>query len=309
MILNHLPSFILLSALLIDIVLGELPNKFHPVVFMGSYIKFLWKKRLSSSNKLLFLSGLLIIISGLVIFTTIPYFLIKILPLFISIVISVFLLKYVFSCRALIKAGKEVRNALCSSDLNKARELTSWHLVSRDVSELNEEQIVSAVIESLAENITDGFTSPLLFYSLGGIPAAWAYRFVNTSDSLIAYRKEDFEWGGKVTAWFDSILNWIPSRLTGFIICFASFLVKEDWKNSLKTMIKENKRTSSPNAGWTMASMAGALNITLEKKGDYILNGGNNQRVYQLIDRAIKIVVTTIILIVLISIVLLEVLN
>ncbi len=309
MILDYQFIAVLVGALLFDIIFGEMPNAIHPVVWMGSYIKFLWGKRFRSSNISLFVSGVIILFSGMIIFSISTWLLIKYIPLLLSIIISIFLLTTVFSFKALIKAGKEVREALASLNIEKARELTGWHLVSRDVSSLNEEEIVSAVIESLAENITDGFTSPLLFFSIGGIPAAWGYRFVNTSDSLIAYRKDDYEWGGKMTAWVDTIFNWLPSRITGLIICIASFILREDWKNSFKVMKNQHRRTSSPNAGWTMGAMAGALGIKLEKKGDYLLDGGSGKRMYQLIDRAIKIVTVSMIIIVLISILLLEVIS
>jgi adenosylcobinamide-phosphate synthase len=303
------PLIVLFGAILFDLLLGELPNAIHPVVCMGSYIKFFWDKRLKQKKSLLFLSGVFLLLSGIILFSYFPLVLLPLLPPLVSTIISIVMLTSVFSIRALILAGREVKSALEKRDLMAARELTAWHLVSRDTSDLNEEEIVSSVIESLAENITDGFTSPLVFYSFGGIPGAWAYRFANTSDSMIAYRKGDFEWGGKTTAWLDSLLNWIPARLTGLLLCISAFIVKEDWKNSFKTMITRHGNTASPNAGWTMAAMAGALNITLEKRGDYILDGGDALREYTLIDRAIKIVIVTMIQILIVSIILLEVLN
>ena len=239
--IDHLPVLIFLAALLFDLLIGELPNKIHPVVLMGSYINLFWKRRSVRSKWALFLSGSFILFSGLFIFSFIPYFIPKNIPFVISIIISVLMLTTVFSLRALIKAGFEVRNALKNGNLEKARELTAWHLVSRDMSELNEEEVVSSVIESLAENVTDSFTSPLFFYSLGGLPAAWAYRFANTSDSMIAYRTGDKEWGGKATAWMDTILNWIPSRLTALLICISAFLVGEDGWNSWRTLINQHR--------------------------------------------------------------------
>jgi len=299
--------FILAGALLIDLILGEFPNKFHPVVWMGSYIKFLWKKRITRSVTLLFVWGVLIIISGIGIFGVLPYWILKLIPGIFSFIISILMFTAVFSIKSLIKAGLEVKKALSEGNIEKARELTAWNLVSRDMSQMHEDDVVSAVIESLAENITDSFSSPLFYFTLGGIPAAWAYRFVNTSDSLIAYRKSDYEWGGKFTAWSDSLLNWIPSRITGVIICISALILRKNWKNSFKVMVSQHGNTSSPNAGWTMAAMAGALNIRLEKKGEYILNGGNKNLEYQLIDGAVNIVITSICITLFFIILLLEV--
>lgn len=307
MISERLPQILLLGALLIDVLFGEVPNKFHPVVWMGKYIGYFWKKRLVKSEKSLFLWGALLIFSGVILFASMPWLIAYFLPPIISIVLSIYMLTTVFSMHALLKAAISVRNALREGNLIEARRLTSWHLVSRDTSDLSSEEIVSAVVESVAENITDGFTSPLLFFVLGGIPAAWAYRFTNTSDSMIAYRKDDFEWGGKLTAWLDDIFNWVPARLTGFLICISAYLTGENGRNSFSTMISEHKLTSSPNAGWTMAAMAGALNITLEKKGDYLLYGGGDERGFSKIDRAVKIVIGAMLIVAVLCFSLLEV--
>lgn len=307
MITARLPQLILLGALLFDLLLGEVPNRFHPVVWMGNYINFLWNRRINRSKSSLFISGVFILFSGVFLFFFIPQLTIAFLPLLFSILISIFMLTTVFSMKALIRAAQDIRNSLTNKNLPKARELTAWHLVSRDTSTLTSEEIVSAVIESISENITDSFTSPLLFYSLGGISAAWVYRFTNTSDSMIAYRKGDYEWGGKITAWVDDILNWLPARLSGFIICFAALIQRENWKNSLIIMLSKHRETSSPNAGWTMAAMAGALDITLEKKGDYLLNGGSQIRDFHLIDRALKVVITGMAIIIIFCFLILEV--
>lgn len=309
MIFEHIPSLLLISALAVDLIFGELPNAIHPVLWMGSYIKFFWHRRFKNNPLILFLCGFFIVLSGAFLFSFGSSVLINKTPFWISLLISAFLLTTVFSFRALISAGRQVRAALEQSDLKKARELTAWHLVSRNTDSLSEEEIVSAVIESLSENITDSFTSPLFFFALGGIPASLFYRFVNTSDSLIAYRKGDYEWGGKATAWLDTILNWIPSRISGLLIVLSAFLTGEDWKSSWSSMISEHKKTSSPNAGWTMAAIAGALNITLEKHGDYCILGGRREREFQLIDRAVKIVIVTMIIVVFLSILLLEVIH
>lgn len=309
MMIERLPQILFLGALLIDFFFGELPNRFHPVLWMGNYIRFFWKKRFARTHNSLFLWGGLLLLSGILIFSSVPWFLIHFLPQLLVFFLSLFMLTTIFSMNALVKAAREVGKALREDQLIEARRLTSWHLVSRDTSELTSEEIVSAVVESIAENITDGFTSPLLFFVFGGIPAAWAYRFTNTSDSMIAYRRDDFEWGGKLTAWLDDIFNWFPARLTGLLICFSAYITGENGGNSFRTMVGEHNKTSSPNAGWTMAAMAGALNIKLEKKGDYLLDGGRDERTLLKIDKAVKIVIGAMVLIVLLCFFLLEVLT
>ncbi len=284
---------LLLGAIGWDTFPGEPPSAFHPTVWMGKYIHFFWKLNKKRTPAYDFFWGLLLLILGLVIFTG-PLFLLFLLlptqPLLLRLIVVIPLLKVSFSIRYLFKAAREVLSALENQDMAEARRLTAWHLVSRDTSELSKEQIVSAVIESVAENITDSFISPVFYFFLLGVPGAWGFRFINTSDAMIAYRNAEFEWGGKPTAWADSFLNLIPARLTGLGITLAAAILQGfSGKHSYETMKKHHSETASPNAGWTMSAMAGALGITLEKIGDYRLNGGSGALDEQAIRRCLKL--------------------
>ena len=126
----------------------------------------------------------------------------------------------------------------------------------------------------MAENFTDSFIAPLLAFALGGLPLAWAYRFVNTADAMIGYHTERYEYLGKFAARLDDVLNWIPARLSGLLIVFASPFINGSLKKTWQVMIQEHRHTASPNAGWTIAAAAGALGVTLEKIGHYRLGGG-----------------------------------
>jgi adenosylcobinamide-phosphate synthase len=184
-----------------------------------------------------------------------------------------------------------------------------WHLVSRDTSQSSSSLVVAATVESLAENITDGLTSPLLFFALGGLPGAWAYRFCNTCDSMLGYRDPEREYLGKFTARLDDVLNWLPARLTGALIVFAAALSGEDARNAWCTMPTEHRRTASPNAGWTMSAMAGALGVTLEKVGHYRLEGGNGPLDADTIERCFRVMRWTMALVVCYVILLMGVLH
>lgn len=304
---SHLLQLILGGALAVDLILGEYPDYVHPVLYMGNYIKYLWDKRPSAKGRQLFIWGAFLVLSGIAVFTLLPYFLLSVLPGFTGALLAVFLLKPAFALKALIKAALEVKKALEEEKIDEARELTSRHLVSRNTEDLPEEEVCGAVIESVAENLTDGFISPFFFFSLGGVPAAWGYRFVNTCDSLLGYRKDDYEQGGKFAARLDDVLNWIPARLAGFLLVLSSLIMGEDWKCSWKTMMESNNKTSSPNAGWTMAAMAGALGVKLEKRGEYSLDGGENPLTFHFIGRALKLIVTAAVIFFILTIAVLEV--
>lgn len=264
----------LLTALILDVLFGELPNRFHPVVLMGKYINGISIHLNRGGTTFQFLSGFgMLVIGGLVF--SIPVLLlmicIKALPDLIEGMLIGALLKPMFTIRGLLNAGREVQQALVEDNLSEARRLVGWSLVSRDTSQLSPQQVASAVIESLSENFTDSFLAPLLFFSIGGLPAAWFYRFVNTADAMIGYHTLQFEYFGKCAAWVDDFLNWLPARLAGGIIVVSAALLRMDVKAAWMVMLGQHNRTSSPNAGWTMAAAAGALQVLLEKPGYYCL--------------------------------------
>ncbi|OQY35035.1 MAG: hypothetical protein B6241_02625 [Spirochaetaceae bacterium 4572_59] len=297
---DNMNSIILAGALVWDRILGEPSVKIHPTVWMGNYIRFIWEKKKRRSPLTDFIWGAFLLLSGVILFSIPVFFLFQFVgssqPV-LKVLLGIPFLKVSFSIRYLLQAAGEIRDELLLENLAEARRLTAYHLVSRDTSTLSQEEIVSAVIESVAENITDSFISPLFYFFLCGIPGAWAFRFINTGDAMIAYRNKEYEWGGKTTAWADSFLNWIPARLTGIGIVLATLLIPGiSGKNSWKSMIKNHSRTASPNAGWTMGAMAGSLNIRLEKKGEYLLDGGSDTLTASKIDNCLKITLLSLIM-------------
>jgi adenosylcobinamide-phosphate synthase len=269
----------LLTALLIDLALGDPPNRFHPVVAMGSVIRL--GDRLAGDGRPAgrFLCGLGILLLGAGLFG-LPWLalpgLIHALPVWLQGILQGLLLKPMFSLRRLLEAGRAVQCALEQGTLGEARQLVAWHLVSRDTSQLSAGQVSSAAIESLAENLTDSFFAPLLAFALGGLPLAWFYRFCNTADAMIGYHTPRYEYLGKPAARLDDALNWLPARLAGLFLVAAAGLCRESLSGAWRGLRRDHARTSSPNAGWTMAAAAGALGVRLEKIGHYCLAGGEN---------------------------------
>ncbi len=149
--------------------------------------------------------------------------------------------------------------------------------------------MVSATVESVAENIVDSFVAPLFYFLLLGIPGAVAYRVVNTLDAMIGYHGK-YEYLGKFASRLDDVLNFIPARVTVFLLVFASFLSGRDARAAWQVALNEHSRTESPNAGWTMAAAAGALNVQLVKVGHYRLGAAATPLVPQTIDAALRLV-------------------
>lgn len=268
-------------ALIFDLVFGDPPNRFHPTAWMGNLIAFLmrcrWRPRGNRFAE--FFYGVFIIIIGVALAAgtgwTILY-LASFLPIWAGILIQALILKLTISLRGLDRAAKEVQSALEKNDLPEARRLLSWHLVSRDTSQLTESQVAAAAIESVAENSSDGIVAPLFFFALGGLPAVLAYRFINTADSMLGYRDAEREWLGKFPARLDDVLNFIPARLAGLFIMLAAPFCGANLNKSWAIMQRDSSQTASPNAGIPMSAMAGALNVELEKIGHYNLGKGLN---------------------------------
>lgn len=268
---------ILFLALAIDLLLSDPPNRFHPTAWMGNLIRFLLRFRPRGNSFLEFLYGILILFIGVLLTIIIGLgirYIASLLPLWLGILLQALFLKLTISLRGLDRAAKEVQTALHNSDLTEARRLLSWHLVSRDTSQLNESLVSAATIESVAENASDGIIAPLFFYAIGGLPAAFAYRFANTADSMLGYRDQAREWLGKFPARFDDVLNFIPARLMGLLIVLAAPLGGASLTNAWRIMWRDSCLTASPNAGVPMSAMAGALGVELEKVDHYQLGKG-----------------------------------
>lgn len=267
-------SFLL--ALALDALFGDPPNRFHPVAAMGAFIRWAAARAPARGPARQFIYGAMLTLIGAAIVSLPLVALNNVLRPYpwLAVPVNAVLLKMAFSMRRLLEAGREVETALEKDDLAEARRAVGWHLVSRDTRTLGAGHVASAAVESLAENLTDSFVAPLLAFALGGLPLAWAYRFVNTADAMIGYHDTRHEYLGKFAARLDDALNWIPARLSALLIVLAAPIARSNGRNAWGVMITQHARTASPNAGWPMSAAAGALNVTLEKIAHYRLEGG-----------------------------------
>ncbi|MEO1165109.1 MAG: adenosylcobinamide-phosphate synthase CbiB [Chloroflexota bacterium] len=255
----------LLTAIVFDMTTGDPPNRWHPVAWMGTTIYWL---REQAPQRGKFVYGGVIAWGGAVVVWVSTALVIRIIERFpppLSAVIQAWLLKTTFSLQGLNNAAQEVETALHNDDIVEARRLLSWHLVSRDTSTLGSSQVAAAAIESVAENTSDGVIAPLFWYSIGDLPAAMTYRYLQTCDSILGYRDAEREWLGKIPARTDDVLNLVPARITGLLLVLARPRAWHIWR-------RDANLTASPNAGHPMSAMAGALGIELEKVDHYRLN-------------------------------------
>lgn len=302
---------IMFFSLALDLIISELPVKIHPVVWIGSIINFFKGKFISIKNKVSgFLLAICVLICSLLI-VIIPLVIIKhflyINPsmLYLFKLIAILLLTSSFSVKLLLDSARGIESSLKSNNIKKAREDVSY-LVSRDTKNLNKEEIISATIETLSENIPDSFISTLLYYFIIGIiasfagcndfvviilaiSAAFVHRIFNTLDAMVGYKNTELIHIGWFSAKVDDVLNFIPARLSGIIIVVSSLILRCDWRRAYMIMMRDAKELESPNSGYPMAAIAGALNIQLVKKDYYVLGDAINKIKVDDIGKAVDI--------------------
>jgi adenosylcobinamide-phosphate synthase len=178
-------------------------------------------------------------------------------------VVEIWLVASCLATRNLLDEARSVLQTLEEADLERAR-LRLSRIVGRDTAGLDSGEIVRAVIETLAESLCDGVIAPLTYLVIGGVPMAMAYKAVNTLDSMIGHRDEDYEWFGKASARLDDAANFLPARIAALLVCGACAILGPGHTSSAwKTWRLDSLKLASPNAGQTESAMAGALRVQL----------------------------------------------
>ncbi len=280
----HLDAGVLLLAIILDLVLPEPPNAVHPVAWMGKAIAAL--ERLADGRgktAALIIGagiavGLPIVVGSVAWLATAGLRELGSLPYLIG---GAILLKTTFSVRGLAAAASETQRAIEADAVSAARQ-SLRSLVSRDAGTLSKPLVAAAAIESVAENTADSYIAPWLAFALFGLPGAFAYRAINTLDSMIGYRGR-YEYLGKASARLDDFANLAPARIAAALLILAGAVfpltklrgaaetrassggVRTGWRIA----IRQHRLTASPNAGWTIAAMSGLLGVALEKPCHY----------------------------------------
>jgi len=269
-------------ALLLDFLIGDPKTKYHPTAWIGKLIAVLVPFTRNNSPKKELFGGILIVFTVVAIVSTllvaldfgISLLTIDIVSLVVSIAVSSILLKTTIAIRGMQKHALSVVDALEKDDLDSARNHLSM-IVKRNTKHLDKNHISSAVLESVSENTVDGITGPLFYYAIFGLPGAFVYRAINTIDSMVGYKTSLFRNIGWFGANCDTILNYIPSRLTGLVMILSALILGYNWKESFYIMKRDCKKLESPNAGFPIAALAGALGTKLEKINYYAVGDGN----------------------------------
>ena len=272
---------VLVLALVIDLVFGDPApwkplksyHKLHPTIWMGKLAKALkpYLKNLNPRREKF--NGVLLALIVIIAFTVPVYFGLELVYIFLGfafyIIIAAIILKTTICIKLETDGAKAVAKALEAGDLEEAKKY--HHFSRRDPTNLTSPQMASAVIESMVENLTDFKHSPIIYYSFFGVSGAVAFRAINTLDGVVGFKDPEHINIGWFSANLDTIVNYVPARLTTILMIIAAAIIGEDYKNSWRIAKRDRKKIPSRNHGWQMAAIAGALHVQLEKPGHYIV--------------------------------------
>lgn len=259
----------LFIAMIIDWIIGDPYGFPHPVIYIGKLISKLHnfcKKKYKTPRELKRCGGIIVIIVSFTTFT-IPFcFLFITRDIFVlHHIINIFILWTTIASKCLAIEGKKVYTALENNDLEDARVKLSY-IVGRETNNLTEEEVISADVETIAENTADGVIAPMFFamiFGPFGAAGAMLYKGINTMDSMLGYMTAEFKDIGFFPAKVDDIFNYIPARISGILIALCAPLVGGNIKESFNIMIRDRKNHKSPNCAYSEGAAAGAMSIQL----------------------------------------------
>jgi len=290
---------VLILAIIVDLLLGDpSPNyplrtqyKLHPTVWMGKLTKALESRFKDSNPKIAKLNGVFLALIVILTFTLPTYFGLRFIYTWLGLLfyalIAVVILKLTICIKLETDWAVAAAKAIELDDLEEARKYS--HFSRRDSKDLTGPQIGSAVIESMTENLIDFKLSPILSYAFLGVSGAVAFRALNTLDGMVGFKDSEHINIGWFSATLDTIVNYVPARLTTVLIVLASAILGEDYRNAWTISRRDHAKTPSRNHGWPMAAMAGALRVQLEKPGQYVLGEQTEMLSSSKIIRALRI--------------------
>jgi adenosylcobinamide-phosphate synthase len=265
------------AGFIIDLILGDPYQLPHPIRLIGNFIAKLEKillgkiKERNEKNELQ--RGKMLVITVLlstVIITTIILILSYKLNIYFGTIVEAIMTYQILATKCLKVESMKVYHNLKNQTLEEARKAVSM-IVGRDTQCLDEIGVAKAAIETVAENTSDGVIAPMLYTALGGPILGFLYKAVNTMDSMIGYKNDKYLYFGRAAARLDDVVNFIPSRISAYIMITASFLAGKGFsgKGAYTIYKRDNRKHASPNSAQTESVCAGALGIRLAGDASY----------------------------------------
>ena len=263
---SHMIAFAL--GFLLDLLLGDPQSRFHPVCMIGGLIgsmEKLWNSRKDDSGNRM--KGALLAANVLLITAAVTSELLRLAYFvhpFIGVAAETVMVWLLLATRSLRRESEKVYASLAAGDVDGARQGLSM-IVGRDTGGLDEQGIVRAAVETIAENTSDGVIAPMLYAALFGPVGGWIYKAINTMDSMIGYKNKRYRTFGTVAARLDDLANLLPSRIAAGLLLLSAAIFGSDYdgRNGIRIFWRDRKKSTSPNAGQTESAVAGILGIRL----------------------------------------------
>ena len=256
------------TAFILDQIFGDPRNFPHPVVIIGKLISAMEKftrKVFPKTNKGELAAGAFTWLVVATVSFAVPFIALVLLAkvnVWAAFALNTFWSYQIFASKSLKEQSMLVYRYLEAEDLPNSRKYLSW-IVGRDTSELDPEEITKAVVETVAENTSDGVTAPMLYMMILGAPLGMLYKAINTMDSMLGYKNDRYMYFGRIPAKIDDVANFIPARITGLLMCLTAPLIGLDGGNAYRIYKRDRLKHLSPNSGHLEAACAGAMHIVL----------------------------------------------
>ena len=264
-----LPSMIPLSiGFVLDLIFGDPHWMPHPICLIGNMIakgEKIIRRVMPKTDRGEFLGGILLAICIITISTVAPFLILWAagkVHILLRISLEAIMCYQILSVKSLKTESMKVYDQLIREDLAGARKMVSM-IVGRDTQSLSMEQVTKAAVETIAENTSDGTVAPLLFMAIGGAPLGFFYKAINTMDSMIGYKNDQYLYFGRFAAKLDDVVNYIPARISAYLMIVTSYLLKLDYRNAYLVFKRDRYNHASPNSAQTESVCAGALDIQL----------------------------------------------
>ncbi|MBR2749185.1 MAG: cobalamin biosynthesis protein CobD [Firmicutes bacterium] len=256
------------TAFILDQIFGDPRNFPHPVVIIGKLISAMerfTRKVFPKTNIGELVAGAFTWVIVATVSFAVPFIALVLLAMvnvWAAFALNTFWSYQIFASKSLKEQSMLVYRYLEAEDLPNSRKYLSW-IVGRDTSELDPEEITKAVVETVAENTSDGVTAPMLYMMILGAPLGMLYKAINTMDSMLGYKNDRYMYFGRIPAKIDDVANFIPARITGLLMCLTAPLIGLDGRNAYRIYKRDRLKHLSPNSGHLEAACAGAMHIML----------------------------------------------
>jgi adenosylcobinamide-phosphate synthase len=253
---------------ILDWILGDPQWLYHPVRIIGKGISFFEKvlRKIFPKNKGgELVAGVILVILVVFFSAGIPFLILRLAygwKTWLGVILECFFCYQLLAAKSLEKESRRVYDALKTGDIQKSRYAVSM-IVGRDTQNLSQQGVTKAAVETVAENTSDGIIAPLFYMMIGGGVLGFAYKAINTMDSMVGYKNEKYLYFGRAAARLDDVANFIPSRLSALLMILAAYFTKMNGKQAGKIYLRDRKKHQSPNSAQTEAVMAGALGVQL----------------------------------------------